>query len=766
MNQTLTVIFQFLCYRYLIVLDDLDNGDHWIVVKDTFDAMSGEGSRIIVTTRLRFISNQCRNHGSDSYVYQMRALGEHSCKQISGLEDDHQHSEKLLKTCGGHPLALSSVKNHLVGIGGMRTPGECKALCDKLGKFLHDAQEDDSNNFSRLRGVLMDNLVGLRKSTDRSRLLYLGIFPNGCPIKRSRLTRRWVAEGYHPAGDDSIKKFLERNIIQPIGISKSSKEWKACQTLSILQKFALHKSRSDNFMMAVDDGLQDDNPPSSTWTNAKRKVRHISVSARDVETSRTTDLTCVRSLTVSKKEGLGGSFTKFSEYDLLRVLDMEDCCDVELDTYLNDISNLWNLRYLSLGTSIPNPPHQVIRKLLNLESLRLSKLEVSELPVQVLGMPYLKHLIGKVKFTYDRDKDALLLSQDSNLETIAGAVASAEDKGFLVNMMPKMKKLKKVKIWCTTSKGDIKVLDTLLFQAIEQYTRTEFEKLKRSLSIDFNDLTQAEMKKLQNQGTHYNFFKKYLEETTSNKSYLNSLKLHGTLTSTPNFLAKLSGLAMLCLSFNNLKQEHVTCLSELDTLAHLKLITDDIGSNPLEIPVKGFQKLESICFEVKSRDTDLRINIQSTVLERGETVYALPNLVSLQLLCEGLPDPSGIQITHIRKLQEIDLHHKFEEDARRIDWEDAAWNHPNRPTVLPLESLDDPDIGTATEEPAAPGVTNVLPSESAPVPADIPDAGAVQVPADIPDDGDGAQERLGNDGILVTPTRLVTRLIRNFILWR
>lgn len=717
--------------------------DHWECIKTTFDAKAGASSRIIVTTRLRSIAYHCRDHG-DGYVHEMRAIGDKASKNISGLLENYQYRKKLLEKCGGHPLALCSVKGHFRSCDGPTEP-ICEALCNNLGKFLHDARKDDTHDFTRLRGVLMDNLVSLGDSSARSCMLYLGIFPSDLPIKRTRVTRRWVAEGY----EDSFKQFIERNIVQPTGIRRNScKEWKLCKTLSILHEFVLHMSISHDFIMAIEDQKEDQAASTRNKETKKKvrrnketkKVRHIFVNARNITSSGSADLSCVRSLTISKEAGLGGAFSKFSKYKLLRVLDMEDCCDVN-DKHVNDICNLWNLRYLSLGTNITNLSGKFVKNLELLQSLHLSKETVSELPVQVIGMPYLVHLIGKFKFIYDKDKDAHELSRTSNLENIAGAVASGKDKGFLLDIMPHMRKLRKVKIWCS-SDGNIQDLDTHLVQAIQLYSRCD---MQRSLTIDFKGLTQDDMEKLQGKPG----CKKFFEETNGIK-YVSTLKLRGILSKIPQFLAVLSGLTTLCLSSSTIVTQHfLSTLSEAINLLNLKLVSDVISGNVVIKPGQ-FQKLESLCFEVTgSSAAELKIDIDwSTVLETGETVFALPNLVSLQLLCEVLPDPSAIQITHLRKLQEIELHHKLRGDAR-IPWEEAAWNHPNRPNVLPLESFDDADdAGAAIEEPA-PNV--LLPVSVNGGPAEIPHAGA-------DDNGD-------NGSILNIPSRFLKKAaskLRNF----
>lgn len=104
------------------------------------------------------------------------------------------------------------------------------------------------------------------------------------------------------------------------------------------------------------------------------------------------DLSCVRSLTV--RGSGGGAISDFCKYKLIRVLDLEECTDVK-DSHLKKICKLWNLRYLSLSHKITRLPKE-IAKLKLLETLASCKTVVTALPVEVIGLPCLINLIGKI----------------------------------------------------------------------------------------------------------------------------------------------------------------------------------------------------------------------------------------------------------------------------------------------------------------------------------------------------------------------------------
>lgn len=170
--------------------------------------------------------------------------------------------------------------------------------------------------------------------------------------------------------------------------------------------------------------------------------------------------------------------------------------------------------------------------------------------------------------------------------------------------------------------------------------------------------------------------------------YLSSLKLHGNLSPYPEFIGILSGLTELCLSSATVSRDVLFALSVMPFLLYLKLIADEIDG--FIIKSGTYQSLRRLCFLVGHHNPVI------PEIEEG----SLPELVSLQLLCKHLTGPSGIEIRHLRMLQEIELHSEVSEPARR-EWEAAALNHPNRPIVLPFVTVNDL-VGNEPKMPVAP----------------------------------------------------------------
>ena len=160
-------------------------------------------------------------------------------------------------------------------------------------------------------------------------LLYLGMFPSNHRIRRKTLIRRWLAEGLvvtQPrcsALDVAVENFealIDRNIIQPIDVS-NNEEVKTCQPPGMMLEFIVHKSVSEKFITLFCDR-----------TSLPKYARRLSLHHNSPDN----DLSLVRSLTIFGEAGQ--DILDFGKYQLLRVLDLEECNDLT-DHHLKGICN-------------------------------------------------------------------------------------------------------------------------------------------------------------------------------------------------------------------------------------------------------------------------------------------------------------------------------------------------------------------------------------------------------------------------------------------
>lgn len=716
------------------------NMKYWEWIEKTFHD-NAKSSRIMVTVRTLPAANYCSSKANcNGYVYKMRTLGHEGSKTIACLAElANDETRTLRQKCDGLPLALVSVSGYFRSTGnrGCPTIKECETLCKNLGSFLHDNNPDpvvamatsgeERDTFEHLRNVLMNNFASLPTGTLRDSLQYLGIFPDARQLNRNKIIRRWVAEGYAPGShpqdqqekaDCNFKLLVDRNIIEPVGISTG----RICRAPGIVHEFVRDKSMSENFIRAFD---------ASTQKQRHKRIRHFVVRGSNTICSAATvnmkDLSHIRSLTVQKvtdngdnlgcgsagqgnevdhrSGSAGDGFFRFSNYKVIRVLDLEECTQVN-NSHVENICNLWNLRYMSLGVNVNKVPKE-ISQLNLLERLHLSKVVETELPVDIICMPNLIHLSGKLllpESEVSTQPQLIEESKRSELQTLSGIVASRR-QGFLL-LIPQMKKLRKVKICFGGSSEPIIDLSNPLLAAIKGYLQHE---LDRSLGLDFNNLYE----------TGYNHYPHLVMEdlhgrlSSGGNYYLTSLKLHlrdELVSSMPQFIReKLCYLAKLCLSLTSVTQDLLSDISEkLHMLSHLKLKADRIHVD-LVIQEGKFHRLENLCFVVeefcRKEDGSIpQIHVQGI----------LPKLRSFQLLYKNLADLCGIDINRLENLQEIELHGDVSVAARQ-QWETAARNHRKRPNVLPFLSVDDPDPESAAiPAPCAAQVVHSMPAAVAP----------------------------------------------------
>lgn len=218
-----------------------------------------------------------------------------------------------------------------------------------------------------------------------------------------------------------------------------------------------------------------------------------------------------------------------------------------------------------------------------------------------------------------------------------------------------MNKLSKVKILCESPAGCADRND--LKEAIQQFIEDEKQANvgSRSLSLHFSKCCEG------------------LLNCLKGPCYLSSLKLQSDLAALPQFVVSLRGLKELCLSSTKLTTGVLEALSNLSYLQYLKLVAHDLEK--FIVRDQAFCRLLRLSLELQCPTFP--------TIEEG----ALPFLVTLQLLCKDLHGLSDLKIEYLKHLKEVTLDPRVAPTTRG-KWEKAAREHPNRPKVLLLKSVD------------------------------------------------------------------------------
>lgn len=637
--------------RYLIVMDDMQT-DQWNTIASSFPDDEQFGSRVLVTTTVLSVANACSS--TNGYVFKMRKLDEKQSKELFlkkacpeyYLEYAALHSRQILEKCDGQALALVTVGQYLRKTG-WPTEHSFDNPCHQLRcELLED------KTLERIRRVLVRTYASLPGHAPRACLMYFGMFPCDRPVRRKKLMRLWLAEGFlgkQPLYDamelaaKNFDKLIDHNIIEPIDVSNNSKV-KTCKTYGMMHEFILIKSISQDIIALFGDEKLKFKP-----CHVRRLCLHSSNASS--ETNLDVHLSLVRSLTVYGEART--TILDFHQYKLLRVLNLEECTTDLGNKNLRDICKLRLLKYLSLGVTVKQLPRQ-IGKLRLLETLDLRRTKVNILAIEVLLLPCLIHLFGKFQLSHKvrkiGDVPNFLLSKGSQLETLAGFIN--DKRQVFAQIMRYMKKLSKVKIWCDgTTTGDEFVHLSAAIQAFIQ-DKKDGSNDARSLSVHINEFTDG------------------LLDSLKDPCYLTSLKLQGKLVKLPRFVQLLRGLTELCIQSTELNTHLLGELGGLKSLRYLKLIADQLEE--FAISDQSFPMLLRFCLVLECSTLP--------IIKQG----ALKYLTSLKVMCKGLIGLCGIKIEYLNCLKEITLHAEVNPRAKE-EWEEAARNHPNRPNILLLK---------------------------------------------------------------------------------
>jgi len=614
--------------RYVVVLDDVWSIDLWSIMRGAFPN-NKHGSRIILTTRNE---NVATSVGIGFRVHRLVPLGENDawtlfCKKAFWNEPGrccptelNPLAQAIMKKCEGLPLAI-------VAIGGLmcsrsKTTGEWKKVKESLNWQL-------SNNplLGKVKGILLLSFKDLPFYLKHC-FLYCCMFHFGYHIKRKKLVRLWVAEGFikerkgmtmEEVAEEYLTDLIFLSMIQVTEINAAGRV-KTCRVHDVMHELAMATSEKENFCTAY-DGRE---------SRLEGKVHRLSVYHRgeNIRLSRTVSHH-LRSFFVFKTD-MCTSFSLdevSSKFKLLRVLELQG---VPTETIPSTLVNLFNLRYLNLrGTKISKLPKSMER-LQNLQTLDVRNTNVRRLPSGISKLPRLRHLY--MGFNNDQN------SETSNIPNSIQAPAG---------------------IW------NIRGLQTLacieaeeeLIQQIGNLTELRRLEIKRLRTVNGPNLCTSiqKMTNLLRLGvTATNGEKLQLEAIYPPPPFLQKLELVGQLNRLPHWLESLQNLSHLYLSMSCLQYDIVSSLHVLSGLVFLELKKAYDGKL-LHFKAGWFPKLNKLNIVELAQ-------LDSLVVEEG----ALPTIQELNLIyCPELKMlPEGIE--HLTKLKKLHLEQMPEEFIRRL----------------------------------------------------------------------------------------------------
>ena len=179
----------------------------------------------------------------------------------------------VLKKCDGLPLAISTIGSYLANKP--KTAVEWRKLNDGLS-----AELEINAELKMIKAVLLRSYDGLPYHL-KARFLYLSIFPEDHIIRRKRVVRRWIAEGYsrdmhhmtsEQVGGKYFEELVDRSIymILPLETGVPGKI-DSCQLHYLIHEICVSKAREENLVFTLEEGC--------SLGGAQGAIRHLTISS-------------------------------------------------------------------------------------------------------------------------------------------------------------------------------------------------------------------------------------------------------------------------------------------------------------------------------------------------------------------------------------------------------------------------------------------------------------------------------------------------------
>ncbi|XP_044444918.1 uncharacterized protein [Triticum aestivum] len=317
--------------KCLLVIDDLRSTHEWDLIKASLLSQAKIGYRIIVITREESIARHCTVTIHNKYgILNLKGLEPdmalHLFKKITldGKPESEfpPNAEKISKLitskCGSIPEVIVAIgKIASLGLGNIEWLEHINV------DFMRVL--DTPSSSSSLKGLFcwMQSYFDACSDELKPCIFYMSIFPAEQRIRRRRLLRRWIAEGYSSCGggggiaeekaEKLLADFMKLGIFYKGQISSTTR---SCQLNGFFHEYIKSRPMEDNLVFE----LQGSCGPSSRLTG-----QHLTISSswdRDEIVFNSMDLSRLRSLTVF------GKWVPFiiscDKMKMLRVLDLED----------------------------------------------------------------------------------------------------------------------------------------------------------------------------------------------------------------------------------------------------------------------------------------------------------------------------------------------------------------------------------------------------------------------------------------------------------
>ncbi|XP_073107013.1 putative disease resistance RPP13-like protein 3 isoform X2 [Elaeis guineensis] len=369
---------------YLVVMDDVWSVDVWRRMRRVLPD-GNNGSRILLTTRNSEVARHAEPWFTPhelhplNYTHSLELFSSKACPPNQGACTDF--ANELAKSCGGLPLALVALGEHLKG-----------HPCDTWQRAAKNWESSEA-------GQKCFDILGLSYRDLKYNLklcfLYIAAFPKDYfTISASKLVRLWIAEGLVPqeqektleeTARDWLGELVQRSMIQVVERSVAHGGIKSVRIHDMLRKVGLSDARDNKFLHVCRSDM--DLRQVSTGITSYRAAFHEVINNEVAVFS--PHLRALLGFNLALKGSAArGRFLK--GLYLLRVLDLEGARG--LKKLPKQIGKMIHLRYLGLkNTGLKRLPSSIGR-LLNLQTLDVRKTDIYWLPKSFWKIRTLRHV--------------------------------------------------------------------------------------------------------------------------------------------------------------------------------------------------------------------------------------------------------------------------------------------------------------------------------------------------------------------------------------
>ncbi|XP_028122291.1 disease resistance protein RPM1-like [Camellia sinensis] len=606
--------------RYVIVFDDVWSSNLW---RDIHVSLldEGLGSRVILTTRNEEIASS--SFGVKSYVHYIKLLGVSDawnlfCMKAFSSNPNRccpQHlktlAQDLVAKCKGLPLAI-------VALGGVMPS---KYLELEWRKIYNSLSWELSNN-PGLEVVKTILLLSFNDLPYRLKccFLYCCLFPEDYKIKRKRLIRLWMAEGFvekvrgrtpEEVAESYLMELICRSMLQVVMRNELGRP-KNCKMHDLMRELAISTSETEKFCVVYDG--REANDEEGSVTNRRMSIQSI---GRELQPWNWKGMLKLRTLLVF----VVGEIALPLELRLLRVLDLENAW---IEVLPEELADLFNLRYLNLRGSRVKELPKSIGRLCNLNTLDITDSKIEVLPAGITELRNLRHL-KMYHFDYELLDDFQFVRGTTtpsnicklkNMQVLAGVEAQAD----LMKRIKNMTQLKRI--------GITKVRE-----------------------VDEEDLCTA----IQNMSLLHRLSVKVIDEdeylrmdalSSTPPRHLKVLILAGKLEKVPCWFHSLQNLTFLSLRWSRLTEDPIPYIQALPNLGRLHLFNAYEGGGQLCFS-EGFHKLRKL--ELCNFPQLNEIVIERGVMP-GLQEFSIRKCMQLKILPHGieyLEDLQGLFLTFV-----------------------------------------------------------------------------------------------------------------------